>query len=92
MYIEAIFDEENVKCSINIDFILGVSIAVRKHLIPSRTQQLSSLAAKVVLGRLSVRIARCTLLKNPDFVPGFFVSEIESTSICSLADSIVFYG
>jgi S-DNA-T family DNA segregation ATPase FtsK/SpoIIIE len=36
-----------------------VSIAVRKHPIPSRTRKLSSPAANVVPGGLGVRIARC---------------------------------
>ena len=40
------------------DFRLGVLIAKRKHPVPYRTRQLSSSAAKVVLGRLSVRIAQ----------------------------------
>ena len=53
---------------------LGVSIAVRKYPVTSRTWKSSSLAAKVVPGELGVRIARCTLhfyIKKPS-KEGFF--------------------
>ena len=52
---------------------LGASIAEGKHPIPSRTRQLSPLAAKVVPGRLGVRIARCTLYFKATFRSGFFI-------------------
>ena len=44
-----------------LEYSLGVSIAVRKYPVTSRTWKSSSLAAKVVPGELGVRIARCTL-------------------------------
>ncbi len=44
-----------------LKYSLGVSIAVRKYPVTSRTWKSSSLAAKVVPGELGVRIARCTL-------------------------------
>jgi hypothetical protein len=44
-----------------------VSVAEVKHPTPSRTRKLSPPAAKVVLGQLSVRIARCTFYYNPSF-------------------------
>jgi hypothetical protein len=56
---------------------LGVSIAVRKYPVTSRTWKSSSLAAKVVPGELGVRIARCTLLflKSPKKLGLFFYVE-----------------
>gem|GEM_PF-468672 len=50
-----------------LKYSLGVSIAVRKYPVTSRTWKSSSLAAKVVPGELGVRIARCTLhfIKSP---------------------------
>ena len=50
--------ERNLQMS---KYALGVSIAVRKYPVTSRTWKSSSLAAKVVPGELGVRIARCTL-------------------------------
>ena len=63
------------KLNINLIFSLGVSIAVRKYLVTSRTQKSSSFAAKVVLGGLSVRIARRShyfYIKRPTNVGLFF--------------------
>jgi hypothetical protein len=45
-----------------VNYDLGVSIAMRKYPVTSRTWKSSSFAAKVVPGELGVRIARCTLL------------------------------
>jgi hypothetical protein len=50
-----------VKDQPKLKYDLGVSIAVRKYPVTSRTWKSSSLAAKVVPGELGVRIARCTL-------------------------------
>ena len=50
-----------VKDQLKLKYSLGVSIAVRKYPVTSRTWKSSSLAAKVVPGSLGVRIARCTL-------------------------------
>ena len=47
--------------SIELLYILLVSMAVETHLIPSRTQKLSPPAAMVMQGRLCVRVARCQL-------------------------------
>ena len=55
-----------------IKTILGVSIAERKHLTSSRTQKLSSPAAKLVPGELGVKIARCTLFKIKNQLKGWF--------------------
>jgi phosphoglycerol transferase MdoB-like AlkP superfamily enzyme len=58
-----------------LKYDLGVSIAVRKYPVTSRTWKSSSLAAKVVPGELGVRIARCTLLflKAPSNIGAFFL-------------------
>jgi len=54
-------------------YVLGVSIVLGKHPIPYRTRQLSPVAAKVVPGKLGVKIAGCThYLKSPLFEVGFF--------------------
>ncbi len=50
----------------------GVSIEEGKYLTPFRTQKLSPPSAKVVHGRLCVRIARCTFLKAT-LAGGFFI-------------------
>jgi hypothetical protein len=55
---------------------LGVSIAMRKYPVTSRTWKSSSFAAKVVPGELGVRIARCTLhfyKKSPQKCGLFFL-------------------
>jgi hypothetical protein len=71
-------DTRKICLRLCFEYIFGVSIAARKHLISSRTQKLSSLAVTVVLGRLSVRIARCTYFKKPlIYLGGFFLPFFE---------------
>ena len=52
---------------------LGVSIALRKYPVTSRTWKSSLVAATVVPGELGVRIARCTLLIFKPSKEGFFI-------------------
>ena len=55
-------------------FVWPVSMTVRFHLFPFRTQKLSSLVPKIVGWRRPVKIGRCRLLKKaasgPSLGPG----------------------
>jgi hypothetical protein len=69
-----------------------VSIEEGKYLIPSRTQKLSPPSAKVVHGRLCVRLARCThfYIKKPPFGWLFFYFVLAKFRfVCSSASVIV---
>ena len=66
---------------------IGVSIVEGKHLVTSRTQKLSPLTAKVVHGRLCVRLARRTfyILKSPTYVGLFFAYFLIKVGYCNFA-------